>query len=339
MKRKFLVLVFFVLISSFSVGAAFSETYGKEEEFVQWLDGFKKIAREKHKIKDEVLNSAFKDVKFNPKIVETDRNQPEFVRTFWSYYENVIDTKRINEGKKRLINNQKLLKEVQKKYNVQPQILIAFWGIETDYGRNIGKSSILSTLTTLAFDHRRSSFFTEELVFALKIVQSGKISLENFKGSWAGAFGNFQFLPSTFTKYAVDGDKDGKIDPYNSLADSLYSAANYLSKMGWNGGQRWGRVVSFDREDQKIWREVNSKDVRNLDFFSKLGVKTQEGKLLPKASVKARLIAPMGIEGPVFLVYENFTYIMRWNNSVNYALSVGLLSDYIVSNKPARLKK
>lgn len=320
--------ILLILMSVFFVFNVYAEA-DTDELFNQWVVEFKKMANEKHGIENEILDEAFKDIKFNAKVIKLDRNQPEFKKDFTTYYNNFATKKKIEEGKNLLIKHDELLKAVQKKYNVQPQIIVAFWGKETDFGRNMGKSSVISVLATLAFDGRRSKMFTSELINAFKIIQSGKIDLEDFKGSWAGAFGNFQFMPSTFLSYAVDGNGDGKIDLRGSLEDSFYSAANYLSKMGWNSGYKWGRRVSFDKKNQKILEELKSPNWKNLEYFSEIGVKTFEGNPLPKNNIKAKLVAPMGVDGQVFLVYENFKYIMKWNASTNYALSIGLFADEI----------
>ena len=339
MRRFFLILVIF-----FSLAVpVFADNEKTEEEiqaeFSQWVADFKKTAKEKYKIDEKLLDEAFKEVEYKPKVIKLDRNQPEFVKTFWGYYDDAVHPLRVRRGKAKMKEHEKLLKRVEKKYNVPASIIVAFWGMETDYGRNMGNSPVVGVLSTLSFDHRRSKFFTEELIQTFKILQSGKMNLNNMKGSWAGAFGNFQFLPSTYAKYAVDCDADGKIDIRNSLPDAFCSAANYLSKMGWNGSYRWGRPVKFNKDNQKIWAEVNSKEWKELQYFSKLGITRMNGSKLPAAKIKARLIAPMGVDGPVFLVYDNFKYIMRWNNRTSYALSVGLLSDAITDNKIGKIEK
>lgn len=303
-----------------------------DKEFKEWVEDFKKTAVKKYKIKQSIVDEAFRDIKYEPKIINYDRKQPEFMKTFWNYYDSALKPERVANGKIKLKQNAKLFYSVAEKYNVQPQILIAFWGMETNYGKYMGKHSIIPALITLAFDPRRSDFFTSELIKALQIVNAGHISIKSLKGSWAGAFGNFQFMPSTFMAYAVDGNGDGKIDLINNLEDAVNSAANYLSKMGWNGKYKWGRPVLVDKKDKNVWQYVNSNEWKDVNFFKSLGVKKYDGSPLPSSDISASLIAPDGVNGPVFLVYNNFKYIMRWNFSTNYALSIGLLSDAIVSN-------
>jgi membrane-bound lytic murein transglycosylase B len=303
----------------------------ESSEFSEWLADFKKKAVKKHKIRPATVEAAFRDVKYEQKVIDADRKQPEFVKPFWSYFDSALSQDRIANGRLVMERHAKLLEEVSKKYGVQPHILVAFWGMETNYGRNPGNYDVVSALATLSFDERRSEFFTAELVAALKIIDAGHIRPGAFKGSWAGAFGNFQFLPTTFMRHAVDGDGDGKIDVYGSAADSLASAANYLSGMGWDGRYKWGRPVSFDAKDMRIWKYVNSGEAKPLSFFAGLGVKTYAGGALPKGDVPASLVAPGGADGPAFVVYDNFQKIMKWNASANYAIAVGLLSDTFVS--------
>ena len=303
-----------------------------DREFKKWVEDFKKKAVKKHKISQATVDEAFKNIKYEPSVITSDRKQPEFMKTFWSYYDAALKPERIANGKIKLKEHYKLFNKVAKKYNVQPQILIAFWGMETNYGTYVGKHNIIQTLTTLAFDPRRSEFFTNELVKALKIIDAGHMKVPSMVGSWAGAFGNFQFMPSTFMAYAVDGNVDGKIDLINNIDDAVHSAANYLSKMGWDGKYKWGRLVSLDKKNKDLWEYVNSNEWKTVNFFKNLGVKQYNGSPLPNSDINASLIAPNGVNGPVFLVYDNFKYIMRWNASTNYALSVGLLADAIVSN-------
>jgi membrane-bound lytic murein transglycosylase B len=205
--------------------------------------------------------------------------------------------------------------------------------METNYGKIFGNYRLGNALATLAFDPRRSEFFTREAGEFARIVDAGNMDADA-RGSWAGAFGNFQFMPSTFAKYAVDGSGDGKIDLLYNRSDSFASAANYLKQMGWNGKEKWGRPVKFDRGDLAVWQHANSQAELGVGGFAAMGLKAYDWTDLPKASkTKARLIAPEGQFGPAFLAYENFRRIMRWNASTNYALSVGLLSDAIAGDE------
>lgn len=335
--KKFFI-IFFIFCMSFQVFAN-NKKRDTKIVFTQWLEKFKKDLKKNYGITDITIEKAFANVKYKHKIIKLDRNQPEFKKDFFDYYKDAMYPLRVKRGKKKIKEYSKILNQIHKKYKIPPQIIIALWGMETDYGKNMGKESIFQSLTILSFDNRRSKFFINELIQALKIVQGGKTNFEDMIGSWAGAFGNFQFMPSTYMAYAIDGDKDGKIDLRNSIADAFFSAANYLNKMGWDGRYKWGRVVSFDNKNQKIWNLVNSKEWRKLSYYSKLGVKTYDNKRLPKLNIKARLIAPNGVDGPVFLIYKNFEYITRWNNSANYAISVCMLSDALLMDKPIKLQR
>jgi len=192
----------------------------------------------------------------------------------------------------------------------------------------MGNYNLVSALSTLAFNPRRRDFFTKELVAFVKIIDAGHMS-SSAKGSWAGAFGNFQFMPTTFASYAVDGDGDGKIDLVGSHADAFASAANYLARMGWRGKERWGRPVTFDYKNAKIWQHANTFDQRPMRELAALGLRSHDGKKLQLSDMQAMLVAPDGQFGPAFLVYENHRLIMRWNASTNYALSIGLLADLV----------
>ena len=337
------VFVFFIFFS-FSVFAQQSpaikelkdapeeiETFNAKE-FNDWLSDFKKKAHKKYKISQETLDMAFKNVSYNQKVIKSDRKQPEFMKTFWKYSDSALTPERIANGKIMLKKYKTLLNNAYEKYGVPPEIIVAFWGLETYYGTIFGKHNIIEALTTLSFDPRRSEFFTTELINALKILDAGHMKLYQMTGSWAGAFGNFQFLPSTFQRYAVDGNGDGKINLTSDIPDAIYSAANYLSKMGWKKQIRWGRPVKIDRDNHNIWTHVNSNEWKPLKFFRELGIKDYDGNLLKDLDINASLIAPQGVEGPVFIVYDNFKYIMNWNASTNYALSIGLLSDALLSS-------
>ena len=181
-------------------------------------------------------------------------------------------------------------------------------------------------------------FFTNELIYSFKILQKNKLNKTDFLGSWAGAFGHFQFMPSTYYNYAIDGNKDNKIDIINNTDDALYSAGNFLSKLGWNKKYIWGRQVKFNKNKKKILKYVNENKWRDLSFFIKLGVKTINNKNIILSPIQAKLIAPNGIDGPYFLIYKNFNVIKLWNNSTNYALTVGLLADSIRQKKMIEIK-
>ena len=303
-----------------------------EEAFKKWVEKFKTRAIKKYKISEATVNEAFKDIKYNQNVISADRKQPEFMKTFWKYSDSALRPDRIANGKIMLKRYRTLLKTVSDTYGVPPEILVAFWGLETNYGNIMGTYDIIEALTTLAFDPRRSEFFTTELIKALKIIDSGYMTRRMLKGSWAGAFGNFQFLPSTFERYAIDGNNDGRKNITGDIVDAMHSAGNYLSKMGWDKKIKWGIPVIVKPNNKDAWKLVNSGEWHPQEYFAKLGITTIDEKPLTITDTNASLVAPNGVDGPTFLVYNNFKYIMNWNASTNYALSVGLLSDALTSH-------
>lgn len=239
-----------------------------------------------------------------------------------------VTSARIERGRALLVEHAQLLAAVQGRYHVQPRFIVAFWGLESSYGENNGDFPLVAAVATLAWDARRSDFFRQQLLDLLQMIAQGDVSADA-EGSWAGAFGQVQFIPSTFRAYAVDFDGDGRRDLWNSLPDIFASAANYLSSIGWDGESTWGREVvlpiGFDYSLSGLERE------RPLSEWSALGVGTVDGSALPSANVRASLLLPGGINGgPAFLVYRNFRKIMNWNNSLLYAVSVGHLADRLV---------
>ena len=293
--------------------------------FDSWLRDFKKEALTKG-ISPLTLKNAFKTVKPIPRVVELDRKQPEFTLTFKQYLTRVVSKRRTKIGKSKLIKHKELLLKVSRKFNVQPRFIIALWGIETDFGRITGGFPVIASLATLAFDGRRSSFFRKELLLALKIIEDGHITAENMKGSWAGAMGQNQFMPSSFHSFAIDYDGDGSADIWNSLPDIFASIANYLSKSGWKGDQNWGRPVLIPATLPK--NLLGKKIKKEIQHWSKLGVKRANGMELPIAKMSASIIKPeKGGIGPAYIVYNNYRVILKWNRSDYFATAVGTLAD------------
>ncbi|MFT6581823.1 MAG: membrane-bound lytic murein transglycosylase B [Alphaproteobacteria bacterium] len=298
-------------------------------EFGQWLAALKTEALSKG-VSQSTLDAAFKDIKPIPRVVELDRKQPEFTLTYKEYMQRVTPESRVKKGRKRLEENKDVLAEISKKYGVQPQFIVAFWGIETDFGRVTGGFRVIPALATLAYDGRRSKFFRRELFFALRILEEGHISAKSMMGSWAGAMGQSQFMPSSFIGYAVDHDGDGRKDIWTTKPDVFASAANYLSKYGWRGDERWGRAVKLPTGfDKKL---VGLKIQKPVDEWSKLGVTQVNGKPLPVSTLSASLILPAKEGGPAFLVYKNYRVILKWNRSHYFAMAVGHLADRIAAN-------
>ena len=306
-----------------------------EEDFQSWLVNFKSQAIEAG-ISNQTLSQAFADVHLNQKVLELDRRQPEFSSTFFEYFNRAVSDQRIESGIKNLKKHRHLLSEVTQKYGVPERILVAFWGMETNYGSYTGNIPIIESLATLSFDPRRSGFFTKQLINALQIIDFGHVSPQQMKGSWAGAMGQCQFMPSNYLKYAVDGDGDGKINLWDSLPDALYSAGNFLEQLGWQREQSWGREVNLPNGFD--YALADGKTVRSLKEWQALGIKQANGRdLAVQIEMPAKLLLASDFRGPAFLVYDNFKVIKRWNNSDKYAIGVGHLADRIVG-KPLLTK-
>lgn len=286
-------------------------------------------------ISKPVVDNVLGQVQYRKRVIHADRHQPEFTETFAHYLNLRVTDYRVAQGRKLLQQHKQLLAKLTRQYGVPGQYLIAFWGMETGYGHFFGKVPILDSLATLACDPRRSSFFTDQLMDALKIVDRGDVKPKEMEGSWAGAMGNFQFMPSVFLKYAVDENGDGRRDLWNSLPDAMASAANFIQGLGWQTGLRWGREVRLPPHFAYYKAGLNKP--RTLKAWEALGVRTNSGKPLPDEDIKASLLIPSGHGGPAFLVYQNFNVIMRWNNSEFYALSVGILADRIAGAQPLRV--
>lgn len=294
--------------------------------FESWKQSFKGQAV-KSGLSAKFMDSVLPHLKYLPDVLKADKKQSEFLLTFWPYADKVITQKRIQEGKENAEKYHTLLKQVSEKYNVHQKYILAFWGLETNYGAYKGNFDTLSALATLSFDKRRRAFFTNELLTLLKLIQNGEKT--HFKGSWAGAFGNFQFMPTTYAAYAVDATGDGKKDIINSLPDAFESAANYLHQMGWEENQLWGKEVKFTQKMN--WQIIPENNKMTVQEWQKQGVMPACGEKWSAAELneKATLVMPSGIDGPAFLTFKNYNYITRWNNSTLYALSIGILADAI----------
>ena len=330
--------IFTVLISLISFNIFASDNVYNDKGFQKWLSNFKIEARKKHKINQSVLDYSFKNIHYIDKVIKLDNFQPEFNKSFYDYIDNALTKKRVSEGNFNLQNYKTLLKNVYDEFGIPPEIIISFWGLETYYGKIRGEFNIIQSLASLAYSSRRKDFFKRELIFALKILNRRDMINSQLYGSWAGAFGHFQFMPSTFTTYAVDGNNDGFKNLTGDIMDAMYSAGNYLSKMGWNNKLPWGVEVFFDVKISNIWELADKDEWLPLKQFLDAGVKFYTKKYYP-LDAKVKLITPAGCEGPAFLVFENFKYITSWNNSTNYAIAVGLLSDAIKENKIPKISR
>lgn len=296
-----------------------------EAKFSQWLDMTLSEAVRDHKIAQSTVDKVKSGIKPIDRVIELDRSQPEFKRTFEQYISRAVSKTRTKKGRAYMKEYSSLLNEIGKKYGVQPRFIVALWGIETNFGKTTGGFSVLSSLATLAFDGRRSAYFKKEFFNALKIIDQGHISHDKMKGSWAGAMGQSQFMPSSFFAYAVDYDGDGHRDIWTSRPDVFASIANYLSKVGWDDSKTWGRRVTVPKGLSRN-KYLGLQIEKTLTQWSKIGIKKHNGQALPRVpSLKASLIQPQ--ENYSYLVYKNFNNILKWNRSTSFALAVGLLSD------------
>lgn len=292
--------------------------------FEAWLSGFKQKAAGQG-ISAQTLDTALSGIAPIERVIELDRKQPEKKKTFAQYRELVINNARIAQGRELMQAYSSELAAVSAKYGVAPQYIVALWGIETNFGGNTGGFRVLPALATLAWEGRRREFFEGELLNALKIIEQGHISAAAMKGSWAGAMGQNQFMPSSFIAYAVDENGDGRRDIWGTEQDVFASTANYLKKSGWTSGQRWGRAV---RLPAGFPESLEGRDIKNpLSFWISQGVTAADGTALPREDIMASIVAPDGVTGSAFLVYNNYNVIMAWNRSTYFATSVGLLAD------------
>lgn len=305
---------------------AFRATAADKPAFDVWLRDLQREAAEKG-IGQATIDSALVGLKPIPRVIELDRRQPEFTLTFQQYMDRVVPQSRVEKGKQRLNENRALLERVSKKYGVQARFIVAFWGIETDFGRVTGGFPVIAALATLAHDGRRSSYFRKELMYALEIVDRGHIGAKEMMGSWAGAMGQAQFMPSSFKSFAVDGDGDGRIDLWTNKADVFASAANYLARSGWKSDETWGRPVKLPEGFDTT--AVGAKVRKPITAWHAMGVRRLDGGDLPKRDLKAAIVLGDGKTGPAFLVYDNYHTILKWNRSIFFAVAVGSLADRI----------
>ncbi len=322
------ILMAVVLALSIPVGSAQAQAKSNltQSGFENWLANFKQRAF-KEGISKETLEQAFKGVYVDDKVISSDRKQPEFRRTFFQYLNRAVSTTRVSQGKINFRRYHRTLKAVEQKYGIPAEVLTAFWGMETNYGGYTGNLSIIQSLATLAYDPRRSDFFSKELIAALKILDRGHVKLSDMKGSWAGAMGQVQFMPSNYLKYAVDGDGNGKINLWKSLPDAFHSAGNFLQTLGWNPTETWGYEVQLPKNFD--YYLADGKVKKTVAQWNALGVKGEDPTGKTTLQSKAKLVLPSDYRGPAFLVFDNFNVIKRWNNSTNYALAVGYLSQRI----------
>ena len=317
---KLLILFVFIFFNTFA--------YANNEDFNNWLNDFKKVAI-KNNISENTFELVMRNVKFLPKVIEYDRYQPEFYEDTNTYIAKRTSIKKINKGVKLYNKNKKLIDEVDNKFEVEKELLLALMGIETNFGLYLGKMDILSSLSTLSFDKRRSEFFTRELLTLLKLIENEVINHEILFGSWAGAFGNFQFMPSTIKNYAIDYDKSNIID-LKSINDSFASAANYINKIGWKKNEPCYLKIQLSDDIPKVFLNTSAKKIKNkkkAKFFKKFIINYKDLKI--DDNLRSAIITP-DIDivdnaeplSPAFIVFDNYDLILKWNRSLRFALAV-----------------
>jgi membrane-bound lytic murein transglycosylase B len=312
----------------------------RDPEFQRWLQSVIDEARAAG-ISDAIINQTLVNVTPIERVVNNDRNQAEFVETYQMYLDRRVTDWRIENGRERLARHRDTLEKVAAEYGVPARIIVAIWGIETNYGNFTGGEDVIQALVTLAYDPRRADFFRNELMQALRILQEGHISYEDMKGSWAGAMGQSQFMPSSFRQYAVDFNGDGRRDIWTTEADVFASIANYLRQAGWQPGIRWGREVSLPGDyeaRQAQWQQPSDVSYgcsrlrvhsiqQPVNEWQADGFRNADGSSLPQSDIRGSIVRPDDDTGPTFLTYDNFRAILSYNCANNYALAVAHLAD------------
>ena len=324
MIKKIIFFIFFFPAISFA---------NIENDFQIWLSNFK-IEAKKKGISEETINISLENVKYLSNVLKYDRKQPEFFEDTITYVNKRATQNRAKEAKKLLKKNFNLFQEIENKFNVDKEILLALWGIETNFGKHVGKMDIISSLATLSFDTRRREFFSSQLIILLQLIDKKLVNPKKLYGSWAGAYGNFQFMPSSINKYAIDYDNNNQIDLKNSLEDSLASAANYIDKIGWRKGEPCFYRVQLNNKINKKYFNLSAKKLSNklkISQWKRKGVVIHNEMQL-KSNVEASLILPDGKpDSPIFLVFNNYEKILKWNRSLRFGVSICTLAEMIKS--------
>ena len=293
-----------------------------EQSFAQFIAGLRPEALARG-ISGATFDMAFRGVEPIPRVIELDRKQPESTMTMATYQQRVVTQKRIDQGRAKRREHAVLLDRISAAYGVEPEVIVAFWGVESSFGERQGTFSVIASLATLAWDGRRAAFFRKELLNALEIADRG-IRPFQMTGSWAGAMGQCQFMPSSYLAYARDGDGDGIADIWTNEADVFASAANYLVKANWKRGAGWGKAVFLP---QGMNPKAQGETKRTADAWARLGLRAADGGALAPPGVEARLIAPDGPGSDAWLVWGNWNAIMRWNRSSYFGVAIGRLAD------------
>lgn len=320
------------VLASVSVALFFSAAAVAEEKteagFSDYLSSLKQEAAASG-FSQELLEEAFATISFRPTVVKSDKNQPERKITLDDYLATRVPDWKVNQAVEKLNEHRSLLTEIGETYGVQPRFIVALWGNESNFGRIQGNFDVLSALSSLAYEGRRETLFKKQFMAALTILAEGHTNVSSFKGSWAGAMGQSQFMPTSFLTYAVDYDGDGRKDIWGTPADVFASIAHFLSSEGWREEHTWGRQVKVRQTGTLALAGLSKDHYQSLAKWQQLGVRRYNGTPLPEVDIKASLIMPDGPDGRIYLVYNNFHTLMKWNRSSYFGVSVGYLSDRI----------
>ncbi|MDP1928776.1 MAG: lytic murein transglycosylase [Thiobacillus sp.] len=315
MRKLFFLLALWVATPAYS-----------QSDFASWLAAFRQDAAAQG-ISADTLDAALTGMTPVERVIELDSRQPEFLSTFADYLDKRVTASQVARGQAKLAEHGALLEAVEQQYGVPKNVLVAFWGLETNFGTHMGTLNIPASLATLAWEGRRSAFFHSQLLDALRIIDAGHVTAIDMNGSWAGAMGHMQFMPSTFRAYAVDGDGDARIDLWQSLPDAMHSAANYLARAGWRTGEPVAIEVRLPEGFD--WRQARVAHRLPVAEWAKRGVQMMDASPLPQVRGRAAIVLPQGWQGPAFMVFDNFDVVMQWNRSVSYALSVAQLAQQV----------
>lgn len=322
--RKGLIGLFIGIVCTLPTSIAAKEN----TKFNDYILGLKQEGLAKG-IDKQLIDSAFEGIRYREKAVKADRNQPEKRLTLDKYLLRAVPDWKIKKARRLYDENIDDLRRIGKLYGVQPRFLVALWGIESNFGQFTGNYNVVEALTTLSFDGRREAFFRKQVFDALAILQQGHIGVKEMKGSWAGAMGQCQFMPSSFLSYAADGNNDGKKDIWTSKPDVFASSANYLKNAGWDSDYTWGREITLPKKIDPLLFGLDKDKGKILAQWQALGIRTANNSALPKVDIKAWLIRPDDDFGRSYLVYGNYQSLMRWNRSHYFALAVSHLADRI----------
>lgn len=305
-----------------------SSAFSADEGFDEYVSGLKVEARS-NGISESIINSAFDNIQYTERAVKADKNQPEKKLTLDEYIPRAVPDWKVKQANRLYQEHKTALDRIGREYGVQPRFIVALWGVESNFGRLMGSYNVVEALSTLAYDGRREAFFRKQVMAALQILNEGHITPENMKGSWAGAMGQPQFMPTSFLTYAVDGNNDGKVDIWQSVDDVFASAANYLKMSGWNDEYTWGRQVKLVSPVNSALKGVEKEKGKSLADWQSIGVRKLNGEPLPDVAINAWLVQPDDNHGRAYLVYGNYQTLLKWNRSHYFALAVSHLADKV----------